>query len=191
MRKLGCVDISHLFPVIASAAGNLKSEIAACTTIFSNCVELGLDYQWVLGLMERWASQDARSLSIALSMISNFRIQATSATLALSEPLVEVSYHGVMPSCAHRRHIQRTPHLRSPSPSASPSPVCSTVPVERSHSHQRGYLLSFELAQLRQRSVKQETDPMPGTSLSSRAFSSQSGLSLMSFSISRSMSSIS
>ena len=34
LSKLGCVDISHLFPVVASAAGNLNSEIAACTTIF-------------------------------------------------------------------------------------------------------------------------------------------------------------
>ena len=71
-------------PVILNVAQRSEeSKIIAHTpfTDFSNCVELGLDYQWVLGLMERWASQDARSLSIALSMISNFRIHATSATL--------------------------------------------------------------------------------------------------------------
>ena len=36
LSKLGYVDISHLFPVIASAAGNLNSEIAACTTILDS-----------------------------------------------------------------------------------------------------------------------------------------------------------
>ena len=76
-------DSKGNIPLYCHSERGEESKVVAHTpfTDFSNCVELGLDYQWVLGLMERWASQDARSLSIALSMISNFRIHATSATL--------------------------------------------------------------------------------------------------------------